>query len=164
VIDVNDDTVLQDEPDDLAAALERAAPRRWWNRGTLVLGAVALVLVGVLGGALTQKQWGTGATSAAARPAGLGNGGRFAAGGGAPAPSPSAAGTSGTVKLVDGNTIYLQAADGTVVTVRTDGKTSVRTATRAGVKDVKAGDTVTVQGPAAADGTVTATTVIAERK
>jgi hypothetical protein len=166
-----------DEPvdgrDGLAAELAAAAPRRWWNRGTLVLGVIVLVMAGFLGGLQVQKHFGAEATTAAGqngRPAGFPGGGGFggqgragnasaAPGGAAPGGAAPAAGTNGTVKLVDGTTIYVQTPDGTVVTVRTGKSTDVRTATKATVQDVKAGDTVTVQGAADAEGTVTATTV-----
>lgn len=161
--------------DGLAAELAKAAPRRWWNRGTLALGGIALILAGFLGGIQVQKSYGTAATAAgagAARGAGLGGAGRGAgaygfpgagANGGASAPA-AASGTAGTVKLVDGDTIYVQTADGTVVTVKTSGNTSVKTATAGTLKDVKAGESVTVQGATGTDGTVTATSVTAEKK
>jgi hypothetical protein len=68
------------------------------------------------------------------------------------------------VKLVDGTTLYVQTADGTVVTVRTSEKTTVRTAAKAALKALKAGDAVTVAGAADAEGTVTATSVTAQKK
>ncbi|MEU4222491.1 hypothetical protein AB0F10_45040, partial [Actinoplanes sp. NPDC026623] len=83
--------------------------------------------------------------------------------GAAPTAAAAANPTTGKVKLVDGTTIYVQTPDGTVVTVRAGGDTKVRTAKRGKLKDVKAGDTVSVQGDAAADGTVTATTVTSDR-
>ena len=165
--------------DGLAAELAKAAPKKWWNRGTLVLGVVGLLLAGFLGGLQVQKNFGTPATTAAA---GTGTRGNFGAGtgrgagaygfpgggavpGGAAAPTAAAAaGTTGTVKLVDGDTIYVQTAAGDVVTIKTSTSTTVRTATAGTVKDVKAGDSVTVQGAAGTDGTVAATSVTAERK
>lgn len=158
---------------DLAAALARAAPRRWWNRGTLVLGGCALVLAGFLGGVLVQQHWGatTAATASTARTGGFagfaGAGGRGTGafgGGAAPGASAAPAATTGTVKLVDGGTIYVQTPGGDVVTVRTTGKTSVRTATKASLSQVKAGQTVTIQGATGADGTVTATSVTTTAK
>ena len=162
--------------DSLATELAKAAPRRWWNRGTLILGAVALLLGGFVGGLQVQKNYGTSATATTARPGGgTGGAGRAAGGygnfngggtgafpgGAAPSAAATAAAgpTTGKVKLVDGTTIYVETADGTVVTVRTSGDTSVQTATAGKLKDVKAGDTVSVQGAADAEGTVTATTV-----
>ncbi|MEU8615489.1 hypothetical protein AB0C29_46655, partial [Actinoplanes sp. NPDC048791] len=51
---------FDDRDDGLASALAKAAPRRWWNRGTLVLGAFALLLGGFLGGLEVQKHYGGG--------------------------------------------------------------------------------------------------------
>ena len=158
-----------DERDDgLAGELARAAPRRWWNRGTLVLGAVALLLGGFLGGLQVQKHYGTSATAATgptggatgARAGGFPGAGAFGGGAAPTAAATAAAGpTTGKVKLVDGTTIYVETSDGTVVTVRTSGDTAVQRATKGKLKDVKAGDTVSVQGTADSEGTVTATTV-----
>jgi hypothetical protein len=173
------DPGADDTPDDsLATELARAAPRRWWNRGTLVLGGLVLLLAGFLGGLQVQKNYGTPATGTgrgagavagrgtgnfAGRGAGAYGGGSGFPGGAAPTAF-AAAGTTGTVKLVDGDTIYVQTAAGDVVTVRTSGSTSVQTATKGTVSDVKVGDGVTVQGAAGSDGTVTATSVTAQRK
>ncbi len=174
VLEPVDDKPVNDEPaddrDGLAAELAAAAPRRWWNRGTLVLGVLALVMAGFLGGLQVQKHFGATATAGLnGRPAGFPAGGGFGGPGRGGSPStapdsPAAAGTNGTVKLVDGTTIYVQTPDGTVVTVRTGATTDVRTAAKGTVKDVKAGDSVTVQGAADAEGTVTATTVTKTKK
>ncbi|WP_306207902.1 hypothetical protein [Actinoplanes sp. RD1] len=180
----NDDTaVLTPVPadDGLATEIAKAAPRRWWNRVTIGLGAGVLLVGGFVGGLQVQKHYGTSST-ASAFPGGAGagrsgtfpgggtggyggfggqnSGGGAAPGAAAPAASAAAAGpTTGKVKLVDGTTIYVETGDGSVVTVRTSGDTSVQTATTGKLKDVKAGDTVSVQGTADAEGTVTATTV-----
>lgn len=164
-----------DDRDGLAAELAAAAPRRWWNRGTLVLGVIALVLAGFLGGLQVQKHFGAAPASSAQNgrptgfPGGFGGPGRGGLPSGAPDGAPAtggtaAAGTNGTVKLVDGTTIYVQTPDGSVVTVKTGKDTAVRTATQGTVKDVKAGDSVSVQGAADASGTVTATTVTSTKK
>jgi hypothetical protein len=157
---------------DLASALAKAAPQRWWNRGTLVLGAVALLLGGFLGGLQVQKHWGAAATASSNR-AGFAGGNRNAGGGypgfpgagtgraGAAPTASAAAATTGTIKLVDGGTIYVQTPDGDVVTVKTTGQTSVRTAAPSSLKNLRAGQSVTIQGPAGTDGTVTATSVTA---
>jgi hypothetical protein len=169
----------QDGREDLASELAKAAPRRWWNRCTLVLGAVAVLLAGFLGGLQVQKHWGTAATASSNR-AGFAGANRNATGGyqgfpgagreggglgngtgGAPSASAAAAATTGTVKLVDGSTIYVQTPDGTVVTVKTTGTTTVQSAAKSSLKNLKAGQAVTVQGPAGTDGTVTATSVTA---
>jgi hypothetical protein len=167
----------RDERDDLAAELAKAAPKRWWNRGTLVLASVALLLGGFLGGLQVQKHWGTAAT-AANQATGFGNFNRNAGGGypgltggagrtgggfgnGAAPSASAAAATTGTVKLVDGSTIYVQTPSGDVITVRTNGTTTVQTTTKSSLKSVKTGQSVTIQGPAGSDGTVTATSVTA---
>ena len=168
---------LDTEPrdDDLARELAKAAPRHWWNRGTVVLGAFVLLVGGFVGGLQAQKHWGTAATAAGGNRTGgglaagqgrggYGNlGGGFPGGGAAPtaAASAAAAATTGTVKLVDGSTIYLQTANGDLVTVKTDAKTSVSTATKGKLSDVRPGQSVTVQGAAGSDGSVTATSVTA---
>ncbi|MEV6305298.1 hypothetical protein AB0M02_38200 [Actinoplanes sp. NPDC051861] len=167
----NDETAILarvDEPDhdSLSAELAAAAPRRWWNRGTVGLGVAVLLMGGFLGGVQAQKQWG--ATTTAAAPGGFtrgSGGGGFPSGGfGQNAPTPAttaaaAAGTTGKVKLVNGKTIYVETEDGTVVTVKTDGDTSVATAKKGKLSDVKAGDSITVEGATAEDGSVTATSV-----
>jgi RNase P/RNase MRP subunit p29 len=169
-IDMDDDAEeIEPRDDSLAAELAKAAPKRWWNRVTIILGAAVLLVGGFIGGAQAQKTWGTPAIPAGAG-AGFANGARAGGGtggftrGGATAAPTAAPGASGTVKLVDGNTIYVQTADGTTVVVKTDAKTTVRTAAKSTIKRVKAGDTVTVAGAAAADGTVSATSVTADSK
>ncbi|KUL27445.1 hypothetical protein [Actinoplanes awajinensis] len=191
---MNDETALlpavspQPEPDDadhdgLAEELAKVAPKKWWNKGTVVLGVGLLLMGGFLGGVYSQKQWGASSTTTSGFPGG-GTGGRgnFAGGAGFPGANASAApggaaaqggtgtaaaaaaGTTGTVKLVNGKTIYVQTADGSVVTVKTDGSTSVSTAKKGKLSDVKAGDAVTVEGATGTDGTVTATSVTAKGK
>jgi Cu/Ag efflux protein CusF len=190
----------QERADGLAEELAHAAPKRWWNRGTVVLAGLVLLAGGFVGGLQVQKNWGT--TSTASRfPAGgfgagagagagagrygggTGRGGAGAYGGGgfgqgtggtgqgtgatgqtgaAAATAPAA--TTGTVKLVDGATIYVQTSDGNVVTVNTNGKTSVAAASKAALSSIKAGQKVTVEGATGSDGAVTATSVTAQKK
>jgi hypothetical protein len=175
--------------DGLAEELAHAAPKRWWNRGTVVLAGLVLLAGGFVGGVQVQKNWGTqpsgtgfpGGTfnggGAGRYGGGTGGAGRYGAGaygggalgGGAGAPGGGAApqggaqvassGTIGTVKLVDGSTIYVQTQDGNLVTVNTNGKTTVSAASKSTLKNIKAGQKVTVQGAAGSDGSVTATSV-----
>ncbi|WP_433532397.1 hypothetical protein ACQPYA_10365 [Micromonospora sp. CA-263727] len=160
-------------PDDdgLATELVALAGRRWWNRWTVYLGAVALAMAGFAGGVLVEREYGTPASGspAGARPGPAGTagfpGGRQqgdGAPGGVTNPdgATGAAATTGTVKLVDGTTLYVQSADGTVITVRTTDDTAVRVAEAGVLTDLKVGDPVTVQGADSA-GTVTATTITA---
>lgn len=150
----------------LDAELAAAASRRWWNRWTIVLGLVLLLLGGFVAGIEVQKAYGE--TPAAAGPGGPGG---FRGQGGFPTAFPgagtqggqgsrdggSAEATTGTVKLVDGTTVYVETESGEMVTVRTDGDTSVRLPGK--LKDLKAGDKVSVEGGTDAEGSVTASSV-----
>jgi Domain of unknown function (DUF5666) len=176
--------------DGLAEELAHAAPKRWWNRGTVVLAGLVLLGGGFVGGLQVQKNYGTPAR-ATGFPAGFtagGGAGRYGGGaagrGGAGAygqtgggfgqgaqgaqgaqggAAAASSGTTGTVKLVDGSTIYVQTADGNVVTVNTSGKTTVSAASKSTIKSIKAGQKVTVQGTAGSDGTVAATSVTTQK-
>jgi len=187
----------QERADSLAEELAHAAPKRWWNRGTVVLAGLVLLAGGFVGGLQAQKHWGTASTASRFPTGGFGAGagtgaGRYGGGtgragagayggggfgqgtggtgqgtgtgqtGAAAAAAPAA--TTGTVKLVDGSTIYVQTSDGNVVTVNTNGKTTVSAASKAALSSIKAGQTVTVQGAAGSDGAVTATSVTAQKK
>jgi hypothetical protein len=66
--------------------------------------------------------------------------------------------TFGTVKLVDGDKIYLDTPSGTV-TVKTTRDTKVQVTKAGKVTDLKAGSTVVVTGPKDGEGTVDAATV-----
>ncbi|GGK00725.1 hypothetical protein GCM10010123_33280 [Pilimelia anulata] len=173
--------------DGFADELAAAAPRRWWNRGTVLLGLVLVLGAGFLGGAYTQRAVGGGDDGG-----GRGrDGGRFPGGGrdgqnrpggqngpgsgnngnnqgpgnnGGPGGQTGAAPITGTVKLVDGRTVYVQTADGEVVTVRTGTRTAVTLARPATPAQLAVGSRVTVTGAAADDGTVTATAVTGTAK
>lgn len=164
----------------LAAELAAAAPRRWWNRGTVVLATALLAGCAFLAGAFTQQRYGQpadGQQSTRGAAAGARTGqfpGMYGSGGSVPgagqqgqngtAPGGAAASagpqtTTGTVKLVDGKTVYLETSDGQVITIRTTDSTVVRTAKKAKLTDLDAGDTLTVQGTTGDDNSLTATTV-----
>jgi hypothetical protein len=101
---------------------------------------------------------GAGAGAAGAGAAGAGAGAGAAAGanapGGAGAAPKSAA--SGTVKVVDGNTIYVSQPDGTTKKVLANDSTRFTRTEPAGLRDVQPGDRVTVDGSPQPDGTVNA--------
>ena len=170
--------------DGLSEELAAAAPRKWWNRGTVGLGVAAVLMGGFLGGVQAQKTWGAAETGAAggSPTGGRGTfpGGMSASGapggfgqqstrqqstqqqsGTAAATAAATSGTTGKVKLVNGKTIYVETADGAVVTVKTDGTTTVNTATKGELSDVKAGQSITVRGETGSDGSVTAESVTA---
>src|SRR6185312_13556119 len=135
--------------DDLDERLRSAAPLKLANRATYVLVALVIGVAGFVAGAQVQKSYGTASPAAGASsprgafptalPSGFtgGFGNRTGTGG-------TGRGITGTVKLVDGNTVYIVEADGTTVTVKTSGTTTV--AVPGALGDLKAGQTVTVQG------------------
>ncbi|MFI7033809.1 hypothetical protein ACIBK1_34265 [Microbispora rosea] len=96
---------------------------------------------------------------------GFAGGGAGRAGGGAGTGAGTGAGagpggmTFGTVKLVDGDKIYVQTVNGGVVTVTTSGGTKVRVTRSGKVSDLKPGSFVTAAGTADAEGQVAATSV-----
>ena len=67
--------------------------------------------------------------------------------------------TFGTVKLVDGNNVYVSDAQGNVVKVATNATTKITVSQPAAIAKLKPSTTVIVQGTTAADGTVTATSI-----
>jgi len=162
---------LDEDPfdDDLADQLEQRAPRFKPNRLTLVLAGGLLIVVGFVGGSLSQKQWGGGSststnpfaaagarTGASAFPGGGASGAPGGFGGQA---TSAASSITGTVKLVDGTTVYIVTSDGRVITVKTSGSTSVQVAEKGSLSDLTAGSTVTISGQTGTDGTVTASTI-----
>ncbi|GAA1882596.1 DUF5666 domain-containing protein [Asanoa iriomotensis] len=148
-----------DDDEILRAELAAAGARRWWNRWTLALGVLVLLLGGFVAGVQVQKAYGP-EPAAAAGPGGNRPGGfptAFPGRGAEPSAAATAQATTGTVKLVDGTTLYVQTEGGEVVTVRTSGETAVRTPSA--LKNLKPGDPVTVEGADDGSGTVTATSV-----
>ncbi len=151
--------------DDLDERLRSAAPLKLANRATYVLVALVIGVAGFVAGAQVQKSYGaTSAASGASSPRGAfptalpsgftgGFGNRNGTGTGG---TGAGRGITGTVKLVDGNTVYIVEADGTTVTVKTSGTTTVTVPGALG--DLKAGQTVTVQGQND-NNTVTATSI-----
>jgi hypothetical protein len=121
--------------------------------GSNLAGAGGAGGFGNVGGGGFAGRGGTGQNSGGAGQ----NGG--ATGGGATAGGAAANTTTGTVKLVDGTTVYIQTPDGNVVTVKTNGSTSVQVAQNGALSDLTPGAQVTVEGATGSDGTVTATKV-----
>jgi hypothetical protein len=187
VVPYAEDVDLGSDPfaDDLSDQLAARAPRRYYTRATAVLAALVLLAGGFFAGAQVQKNYGTPASGSgrtangsnlagagdAGRAGGFGGAGRGGAGqngggttgGGAAVGGAVANTTTGTVKLVDGTTVYIQTSDGNVVTVKTNGSTSVQVAQNGALSDLTPGAQVTVEGSAGGDGTVTATKVTKAR-
>jgi hypothetical protein len=154
---------------DIASHVRARVPLRWKSRTTLTLVSTGLIVAGFLGGLLVQKNFGATATTSTAFPGaaggnGFGQGASAGAGGpgGATASSGSGA-TTGTVKLVDGNTVYLTTASGAIVTVKVSDSTALLLSQAAALEDLPAGAAITVQGTTAADGSITATTVTTQK-
>ncbi|MEW1635454.1 hypothetical protein AB0469_15415 [Streptomyces sp. NPDC093801] len=80
-------------------------------------------------------------------------------GGGTGGPGGGAGLTTGTVKLVDGTTLYVTDAQGGVVKITTNTDTQITQARSGKVSDLQPGQTVTVRGTKDASGDVAATTV-----
>lgn len=155
-----DDTSLAQEQ----APLPVEAPAT--RRRALPVATVALAIaVAALAGFLIGHRVGVRAAAAgrptfAAGPGGAGAPGQGQArrgafpGGGAG--GGAAAGTAGTVKSVEGDTIFLTDADGNTTKVTTSGATSVTKTVPGTLQDVKPGDNVLVQGTRNDDGSYTA--------
>ncbi|MEU4619243.1 hypothetical protein AB0G04_04580 [Actinoplanes sp. NPDC023801] len=173
---------------DLNEALAAAAPRRWWNRTTVGLIGLALLAGGFLGGVQAHERWGIEETQAGGAPDGAGMptgsggslgpaapGGRPAVSGSGPAQDgsaqggpvqgggaqPAMGGTAGTVKMVDGTTLYVQTDAGETVTVRTGEQTTVKVSQTASLESITSGLPVTVEGVPDAEGVITATAITA---
>ncbi len=174
----SNDTILENPPStvdesELASALDVAPPSRRSVTVTRVLVGLLLVALGATAGTwwahrTTSASGGREAFAAGGFPSGgplpsiapsgaAGQGGGGQAGTGTTTGGTAAAATTGTVKLVDGDTVYVATADGKVVKVKVSSTTTVSKATS--ISDVKAGTTVVVTGTTGSDGTVAASTV-----
>ncbi|WP_330300203.1 DUF5666 domain-containing protein [Streptomyces sp. NBC_00503] len=87
------------------------------------------------------------------------NGSRQGSGGATGGLGAGAGFTTGTVKLVDGTTLYVTDAQGNVVKITTDNNTQITEAKSGKVSDLQPGQTVTVRGSQSPSGDVAATTV-----
>ncbi|WP_051732292.1 DUF5666 domain-containing protein [Kitasatospora phosalacinea] len=168
----DDQELLATAPDarDITAELA-APPRRKLPWPTLVLAGCVIAVLSFAGGVWYQKDDGTGATGNRAGapnsgqrfPGGTrggygGYGGQTGGAGGGQAPGGAAGGfTRGTVKSVDGSTVYLTEANGTTVKITTGDSTKVTTTKEGKVGDLQPGQTVTVVGSKAGDGSYSAT-------
>ncbi|MFG2721946.1 hypothetical protein ACGFW5_27205 [Streptomyces sp. NPDC048416] len=171
--------ILAEPPDARDISAELSAPPRprlpWL---TLLLSGGLVAGIAFAAGALVEKGQhqgssatqrtpaaaGRGASQAGQRPGfGSGQSGQSGQGGqrqGGGTGAAAAGGlTIGTVKLVDGSTIYVTDTQGNVVKVTTAGSTQVTESKSGKVSDLQPGQTVTVRGSQNATGDVAATTV-----
>jgi hypothetical protein len=164
--------VLAEPPDarDISAELS-APPRRKLPWPALLLTTAVVAALAFTGGALVEKGRATGsarpgaaggAAAGAARTGGAqGAAAGGPAGGGAAGGAGGAGGgmTVGTIKVVDGSTIYVTDAQGDIVKVTTSKSTQVSESKSGKVSDLEPGQSVTVRGDQNSSGDVTATTV-----
>jgi hypothetical protein len=156
---------------DLTVALARR-PKLQLPSLTLTLTIVVVAGLGCLGGIFLGKHFGASSSPAASAFA------RFAAAGAAPSAGASG-GTSGssgftgrgglfggsggatfgTVKLVDGNIVYVQTETGGIVQVSTSSSTRVTISSSGKVNDLLPGQTVIVEGTTGSNGSVAATSI-----
>lgn len=153
--------------DDLAAEIVRRR-RRQMPRLTAVLAAAVLVGAGILGGIEIQKHWGPTSSSGSGARLGGGNaaslraafqsrfGGAGFRGGGF---GGSGGGASGTVTLVKGGDLYVTEASGNTVLVHTSAGSRVTKTVSGSVTSIHPGDTVSVNGTQAANGSWTASSI-----
>jgi len=102
---------------------------------------------------------GAGAGAAGAGATGRGAGGAGAGAGAAGADSGAKPAATGTVKVIDGNAIYVSQPDGSTKKVVANDSTRYTRTEPGTLRDVQPGDRVTVEGSNQADGSVSATRV-----
>ena len=139
--------------DDLSALLakrEHAKP----NRLTWVLITVLVLLVGFVGGALANQKFGSSSGTS-----GFPSTGAFPAMGTFPGAGAAGTATIGTVKLVDGTSLYVTTTNGETVKVKVPPTVKVTAQQAVPLSELASGSTVIVHGDTGTDGTVTATTV-----
>lgn len=140
-------------------------PRRAWLRrlaSPILAGAVALLLIGGVGGYLLGH-WGTReASTGAVSPAADGSSnpgyGGFGAGGphGPGGFGRGGRGAAGTIDSINGSTITLTTRNGRKLTVTAANTVAVTLRSAGSVADLKPGQTVVVSGQRGSDGTITA--------
>ena len=143
-----------------------ARRRRHLPLMTKALGALLLVALAFVVGAEVQKHYGktAAATGGSAAGAAAAFGRARAAGGlpgfgGAGGFGAAASGTSGTVTLIKGSTLYVTDSSGTTSIVKTSASSRVTKTVTSSVKNILPGAVVTVVGPQAKDGSYTATSI-----
>ena len=151
---------------DITAVLTRR-PRAKLPSLTLVLAAIVVASAGFLGGALVGKHYGSSGSSAAAafsRFAGARASASTGAGSGSSASGRTGAfgagnATVGTIKLIDGATVYVQTTAGDIVQVATSAGTKVTVSSTVPVTSLRPGQTVIVEGSKNSSGAVAATSI-----
>jgi len=152
------DALDNDDEWDVAPPPKR---RMHWTTLLLALGVACVLAFG--SGILAQKHWGKASSAGFAFP----GGGSLPAGLAANLGSAAgfgAAGTTGTVSYIQGTTLYVTAASGSVVKVRVLKGVPVSRTVESKVSGIRPGESVVIQGSKAGSGTVKATSVTVSPK
>ncbi len=142
----------------LATEISKARRQPWLTRSTGIMAALVIACAGFVAGIKAQQTFGATSSSSNSpqgnvRPTGFGGFGNAA--------NTSSTPTTGKVKLVDGTTVYIELADGSIVTVKTTGTTVV--SSTVALKDLQPGTDVSVTGSGGGTDTMTATTITAKK-
>ena len=133
------------------------------NVATTGLAALALVAAAFYAGVNVEKTHAKSSTGANNLAAAFGRLGALPSGSrgtGSATPGGTGAGvTIGTVKLIDGKNIYVTTTSGAITKVIIGTASKVNVTKSGKASDLKPGDSVVVQGAAAKDGTITATSL-----
>ena len=152
------DDLLAQRPAAIAEPVRAATPPTGRPSVTAILAAVVVAAVMFAGGLLVGHA--TSASAAAQGTAGglAGNGRGFGGGGAGRTGGTAGQGglTAGKITSIDGSTLTITTSDGKTVKVTTTSTTTVSKTTQSDVASLATGETVTVIGPAAADGSVAA--------
>jgi hypothetical protein len=156
---------------DFNAVLTRR-PRAKLPSLTLILAVIAVASAGFLGGTLVGKHYGSSGSGGAASAFSRFAAARASASGGTGGTGAARTGTGfggglfgsgnatiGTIKLIDGSTVYVQTTAGDIVQVATSTGTKVTVSTTVPVKDLQPGETVIVQGSKKSSGAIAATSI-----
>jgi hypothetical protein len=165
---------IDDDDDELTAVLTRR-PRAKLPSLTLVLAAIVVASAGFLGGAMVGKHYGSSSSgnlaaafsrlaarssaSASAGSGGTGSGFGGSGFGGRGGLFGGGNATVGTIKLIDGGTVYVQTTAGDIVQVATSTGTKVTVSSTVPVKDLRPGETVIVEGSKNSSGAIAATSI-----
>jgi hypothetical protein len=157
-----------DEYDDDAedrAFRDSLRKRRLMTPATKVLAGALVLVITFLAGAYVHDVFGTTSGGASGLPnlpegfdpSALGGGGAFPQGGGGLGQAGGA--VTGTIQLVDGDVVYVEAVDGSITKVKLTDDTSITLAQDASAADLAPSQVIVVQGEADEDGTVTAESI-----
>lgn len=152
--------------EDLATEILRRRRKRL-PAVTAALALAVAIAVGIVGGIEIQKHWGSSSSSSSGsassvasafasrfgRGSGSGGFGGFGSGGA------GGGATVGTVTLIKGSTLYVTESSGNTILVHTSAGSRVTKTVTGTIQTVHPGDTVTVVGTQAANGSVTASSI-----